>query len=439
MSWREKFQDKLVSAEAAAQRVNSGDLIRLPLGPVPVRMLRALARRRAELHGVRVLQGASSYAHPWITAEPGWEEHIEYLTDFVSPTVRPPMSVRRWDFAVTDYAIAEKVRTCGRHDGWSADVFITPVTAPDARGFVSFGFSLWHSRGLLRDARLRIAEVSPSLLPTRGDNFAHLSDFDLVVEDRAAIALAPRYPQLSAERIEVTEVIGAYLSTLVNDRDTLQVGTGTLSSCMGSYLTEKRDLGIDAEILVASTIELVKSGVASGRYKTSHRGVATASHIVPGADFESCRDNPLIQLYDIEYVNHLPRIAGIRNLVAINQALAIDLTGQIASESIGPTMYTGPGGQLMWTMGALFAPGGRAVHVLPSTARNGKLSRIVAHFEPGTIVTVPRTFADFVITEYGIANLQGLTQRQRALALIDLAHPDFRAALREQAQCLFWP
>lgn len=439
MSWRETFRDKLVSADEAARRVKSGDLVRLPLGPVPVSTLQALARRRAELHGVRLLQGATSYAHPWITTEPGWEEHIEYLTDFVSPIVRPAMAVRRWDFAVTDYAIAAKVQTGGRRDGWSADVFITPVSVPDASGFVSFGFSLWHSRGLLRDATVKIAEVSRSLLPTRGDNFAHLSEFDLVVEQTETIALAARYPQLSAERIEVTEVIGAYVSTLVNDHDTIQVGTGTLSSCMGGYLTEKHDLGIDAEILVASTIELVKSGVASGKYKTSHVGVATASHIVPGADFDYCRDNPLIQLYDIDYVNHLPRIAGIRNLVAINQASAIDLTGQIASESIGPTMYTGPGGQLMWTMGALFAPGGRAVHVLPSTARNRSVSRIVAHFEPGTIITVPRTFADFVITEFGIANLQGLTQRQRALALIDLAHPTFRPHLRDQAQRLFWP
>lgn len=439
MNWRMALREKLATADEAVARVRGGDLVRLPLGPVPITLLRALARRRDQLRGVRIQQGATSYPHPWTTTEPGWEAHIEYITDFVSPAVRAAMAVRRWDFAVTDYAIGSKAREGGRHDAWSADVFMAPVSEPDARGFVSFGFSLWHSRALLRAAKFSIAEVSPHLLRTRGDNFAPLDEFDLVVEQAESVTLAPRYPELSAERLAVTEVIGAYVSTLVNDRDTVQVGTGTLSSCMGSYLTEKHDLGIDAEILVRSTIELVKRGVATGKYKTSHVGVATASHIVPGADFDFCRDNPLIQLYDIEYVNHLPRIAAIPNLAAINQASAIDLTGQVAAESIGATMYTGPGGQLVWTMGALFAPGGRAVHVLPSTARDGTVSRIVAQLEPGTVVTVPRTFVDFVVTEYGIANVQGLTQRQRALALIDLAHPEFRDRLRREARKLFWP
>jgi Acetyl-CoA hydrolase len=138
-------------------------------------------------------------------------------------------------------------------------------------------------------------------------------------------------------------------------------------------------------------------------------------------------------------VNNVPRIASINNLVAINQASMIDLTGQVASESIGPVMYTGPGGQLSWTMGALYAPGGRAIHVLPSTARNATVSRIVAQLPPGTIVTVPRTLVDSVVTEHGVANVQGLTQRERALALIELAHPDFRDELRAEAQRLFWP
>jgi 4-hydroxybutyrate CoA-transferase len=245
-------------------------------------------------------------------------------------------------------------------------------------------------------------------------------------------------PELSEERIEVTEVIGAYVSMLVNDGDTIQIGTGTLSSCMGSYLGEKNDLGLDAEILVASAVELIKSGVASGRHKTHKPGVATASFIVPGSDFAFCDRNPRIELHDIQWCNNVPRIATIRNLVAVNQASMIDLTGQVASESIGPAMFTGPGGQLAWTMGALYAPGGRAVHVLPSTARGGTVSRLVPCLAPGTIVTVPRTFTDTVITEHGVANLQGLTQRQRALALVELADPPFREALLAEARRLFW-
>jgi len=437
-SWQQRFGDRLVSADEAVARVKSGDLVRFVMGPVPVTLVEALARRRDELQGVRVHQGAARYSLPWASEEPGWEEHLQFVTDFISAPIRPAIAARRGDFAITDYGIGSKVQEAGRRNGWSADVFMALVSEPDAEGCVSFGYSLWHSKMLMRAATLRIAEVGRNVLRTRGENRVLLSEFDLVVEQVDAHQPPPP-PELSPERIEVTEVIGAYVSTLVNDRDTIQIGTGTLSSCMGSYLTEKQDLGIDAEILVASAVELVKCGAATGRYKTQGSGVATASFIVPGADFEFCADNPLIELHDIEWTNNLPRIAGIRNLVAINQASMIDLTGQVASESIGPVMYTGPGGQLVWTMGALMAPGGRALHVLPSTARNGSISRIAAHLPPGTVVTVPRTFVDFVLTEYGIANLQGLTQRQRALALIDLAHPDFRDQLRHEARRLFWP
>jgi 4-hydroxybutyrate CoA-transferase len=438
LSWQSHFKDKLSAADDAVCRVRSGELVRLPMGPVPVTLINALARRRAELRDVRVMQGATRHPLPFVTLEPGWEGQIEFVTDFISVLLRPAVESRRVDFAVTDYSIGSRVQNSGRSNIWAADVFMALVSEPDAEGFVSFGYSLWHSKQLLRAARLAIAEVGQGVLRTAGENRVHLSEFDIIVEQIDLPSQIP-VPELSPERIDVTEVIGAYVSTLVNDGDTIQVGTGTLSSCMGSYLTEKNDLGIDAEILVASAVELVKLGVATGVRKTYHPGIATASFIVPGSDFDFCCDNPRIGLYDIEWCNNVPRISSIQNLVAINQAAMIDLTGQVASESIGPVMYTGPGGQLAWTMGALYAPGGRAILVLPSTARQGSVSRIVAHLPPGTIVTVPRTFVDFVVTEYGIANLQGLTQRGRALAVIELAHPELRDELRFEARRLFWP
>jgi 4-hydroxybutyrate CoA-transferase len=438
--WHERFRAKLVTAADAVARVKSGDLVRLQMGPVPVTLINALAQRRDQLHGVRVSQGATRHPQPWATAEPGWEGHVQFVTDFVSVMVRPAVQARRADFGITDYAIGSKVQEAGRLDTLTADVFMALVSTPDADGYVSFGYSLWHSKTLLRAAKLTIAEVGQpgKVLRTCGENCVPLSAFDLVVEQIEGHVPVP-LPELSPERIEVTEVIGAYVSMLVNDGDTIQIGTGTLSSVMGGYLVEKNDLGIDAEIFVASAVELVKRGVATGRYKQYRRGAATASFIVPGSDFEFCSENPRIELHDIEWVNNLPRIASINNLVAINQASMIDLTGQVASESIGPVMYTGPGGQLSWTMGALYAPGGRAIHVLPSTARNATVSRIVAQLPPGTIVTVPRTLVDYVVTEHGVANVQGLTQRERALALIELAHPDFRDELRAEAQRLFWP
>jgi len=438
MSWQERYAERLIGADQAAALVRDGDLIRLQLGPAPASLLNALARRRAELRGVRVLHGASRHVHPWGTGEPGWEDHILFVSDFLTPLTRAALETRRGDFAITDFALGSRVTGGGRRDGWSPDVFMALVSEPDEHGFVSFGYSLWHSKALLRAARLSIAEVGANVLRTRGDNFVHLSEFDRVVCQTDPPTVPPT-PTLTPERIEVTEVIGAYVSTLVEDGDTIQIGTGTLSSTMGGYLMEKNDLGIDSEILVASAVELIKAGVATGRRKTLRPGVATASFIVPGADFAFCHDNPLVELHDIEWVNNLPRIASIPKLVAINQASTIDLTGQVASESIGPVMFTGPGGQLSWTTGALYSPGGRAIHVLPSTARGGRVSRIVAELPAGTIVTVPRTLVDWVVTEHGIANLQGLTQRERATALIELAHPDFREQLTAAARRLFWP
>jgi len=437
--WRAALGARLVTPEVAVARVRSGDLVRLAIGQVPTTLTAALAARRDELQGVRVLQGATGFPQAWMDSGPGWDEHIRYVTDYATVLARPCLETRRGDFAITDYAIGSKVQSDGRRDGFAADVFMAPVSEPDAEGRVHVGWGPWHSERLLRAARLGIAEVTRGILPVRGDTLA-LADFDLVIESRdEPIEIPFAYPEPMGERKDVTDAVGAAVAALVRDGDTIQVGTGTLSSCMGSYLGGKRDLGIDSEILVPSVIDLVKRGVATGRHKTHHPGVATGSLITPGCDKETCRDDPRVALYDIEWVNNLPRIAGIRNLVAINQAIAIDLTGQVAAESLGPVMFSGPGGQLMWTMGALFAPGGRAIQVLPSTARGGTVSRIVAQLEPGTIVTVPRTFVDFVVTEYGTASLQGLTQRERALALIELAHPSFRERLRAEARARFWP
>ncbi|MBI3785985.1 MAG: beta-propeller fold lactonase family protein [Deltaproteobacteria bacterium] len=437
-SWRTTFRDRLLTADAAARRVSSGDLLRLPMGPVPVTLVNALARRRDELRGVRVMQGATRHPLPFASRESGWHGSIDFSTDFLTVLLRPAMEARTIDFAVTDYALGSRTQKGGRRNIWSADVFMALVSEPDSDGYVSFGYSLWHSKQLLGAAKLAIAEIGRDVLRTGGDNRVHLSEFDFVVE-QSDMPNPIVIPDLSPERIEVTEVIGAYVSTLVNDGDTLQIGTGTLSSLMGNYLVEKNDIGIDAEILVASGVELVKLGVANGSRKTYHPGVATGSFIVPGADFEYCDGNPRFGLYDIEWCNSVPRISTIENLVAINQASTIDLTGQVASESIGPVMYTGPGGQLAWTMGALYAPGGRAILVLPSTAKQGRVSRIVSSLAPGTIVTVPRTYVDYVVTEHGIANLQGLTQRERVTALLELAAPEFRDQLRFDARRLFWP
>ncbi len=415
--------------------VKSGDLVRLPLGLVPVSVLNALAERRHEVSGVTVIQSVPPWTYPWLD-DP--ESGLHLVTEFISAPVRPHANDGSVAFMVCDYSLASKVAERGRADNWHSDVFIGALSPPDEKGFMSFGHSLWYNKRLARAARLRIAEVTPAAIRTGGDNFVHVSEFHYLVEQTDRPPSRQREPAgITPAREQVIQAIGNYVADLVDDGDFIQLGSGTVSSCMGYFLVGKRDLNIDSEIIPPSAVELVKLGVATGKYNKRHPGKAVASLVSRGSDYGFVDGNPVFELYDIEYINHVPRIARNKCQVAINQALNIDLTGQVASESFGPTVFSGPGGQLAWTMGAMYSEGGRAIHVLPSTSEDEARSRIVPQLEPGTVVTVPRTLIDFVVTEHGVANLQGKTEAERAKALIAIAHPKFRDELAAAARRMF--
>jgi 4-hydroxybutyrate CoA-transferase len=430
-----QVDEKLISADDAAKLVKSGDLVRLPLGPVPLTLMNALMRRRDELRDVRVIQGIPQYRYPFVL-EANWLRSMRLITDFVNVPIREGYQKGLVEFQVTDALIGHKVQEDGRQDNWSADVFMALVSEPDDEGFVSFGYSLWYARSLARAAKLRIAEIAPDVIRTGGDNRLPIAEFDYVARQTDRPRPLSWIRRLAEEETTVIEVIGAYVSTLVHDGDTLQLGTGTVSSSMGHYLMGKQNLGIDSEIIVPSAVELVLAGVANGSRKNTHQGKAVATVLTPGPYMDFVDGNPTFELYDVEYVNSVARISANERQVAINQALAMDLTGQVTAESVDGKLWSGAGGQLVWTMGALMSPGGRAIHVLPSTAAGGTVSRIVPRLEPGSVVTVPRTFVDFVVTEYGIANLQGKTERERARDLVTIAHPDFRAELKREAERL---
>ncbi len=217
------------------------------------------------------------------------------------------------------------------------------------------------------------------------------------------------------------------------------MGIGAISEAIGLFLMDRNDLGIHSELMTASHVELVKRGVATGKYKATHKGKAVAAMVVGGADLEFVDNNPVFELYSVLYTNSLPNIAVQNNQVAVNSTLSIDLTGQVAAESVGPQMYSGIGGQMTFMMGAMYSKGGRSIMVLPATARKGTLSRITPMLAPGSTLTTPRQYTDYVVTEFGIVNLQGKTQRQRAEALISIAHPDFQPELQKAAKKMFWP
>ncbi|MGH2585378.1 MAG: acetyl-CoA hydrolase/transferase C-terminal domain-containing protein, partial [Dehalococcoidia bacterium] len=236
--------------------------------------------------------------------------------------------------------------------------------------------------------------------------------------------------------------IAGYAGSLVHTGDTIQIGVGSTTGnlILLGGLEGKEDLGYFGELTVQGTVEMVKQGVINGRRMATHPGrfVATTAGNSP-ADWAFIAENPAFEFYAVDYIHDPRAIAANDNYTAINNALAVDLTGQIAAATIGPRVYSGTGGHLSFAIGAFMARRGRYVCVLPATARGGTVSRIVPQFEPGQIVTVPREFADTVVTEYGIARLLNRSVRERAEELIAVAHPDFRAELRRAAQQLFWP
>lgn len=291
-----------------------------------------------------------------------------------------------------------------------------------------------------------LAEVSPDLIRTYGDNYIHVSEIDYFVL-HIPTGRAPGTTDILGRRTsgpgKIEKAIAEYAASFVKDGDTIEIGVGGAAEWIlqMNFLDNKHDLGVHSENLPRGMASLVMKGVITGKFKTVNPGkvVSTACGGGTKEEMDFIYMNPIFELYGSDYVLD-PRVIGSHdNMIAINAALAVDLTGQIAAESIGPTMVSGTGGQLAFAIGANLSKSGRNITVLPSTARAGNLSRIVPQLEPGSIVSVPRNLADMVITEHRVARLRGKTQRQRAVELISIADPDFRADLEKWAKKLFWP
>jgi 4-hydroxybutyrate CoA-transferase len=310
------------------------------------------------------------------------------------------------------------------------DIVMTVVSPPDENGMCSLGEKMWNKREIIRDSALAIAEVNPHHIRTYGDNQIHVSDIDVLVEhDTFATATAPLLPPN-----DESPAIVDFLKEVIRDGDTIQIGTGALTNNLVQLgvFESKNDLGFHSEIMPPGIATLVEAGVFTGRRKTllPNTAVTTAAFVGPD-ELQMMHMNPKFEIHPSSFVLDPSNIAQIDNLLAINAALAVDLGGQIAADSIGGRQWSGPGGQPDFAIGAMLAKGGRFVSVLPATAARGTVSRIQPLLD--TYVTVPRYLADIVITEFGVAQLAGKTMRQRAGELISIAHPDFRADLRHRA------
>lgn len=439
MGWEEEYKAKLVTPERAVSVVKSGYRVVFVQGMEPLALGLALAARKEELKNVEVSVRTPGRDFGWY--DPGWEESFEIHIGYVLPIVRDMVAERRCDVEIGSlgFMYHEQERR-------PADVVMVEVSSPDNHGFCSFGASLWNKKAEVRAARIALAEVNDNLIRTCGDNFIHVSELDYFVEHVSSgrrLGATDLLGRKTREPGEVEKAIAEYVSTLIRDGDTIQIGVGSASEWCARLSTfdNKHDLGWHSETTPRGIIRLIREGVFTGKRKGIHTGKAVATACGGGSeeDMAFVNMNPVFELYAADYVLDVRVIAAHEGMVSINSALSVDLTGQIASESVGSRMVSGTGGQLAFAIGSTLSKGGRAITVLPSTTADGKLSRIVPVLKAGTAVTVPRTLADYVVTEFGIARLKGKSQRKRALELINIAHPDFRSELLKEAEKIYWP
>ncbi len=433
-NWREWYERRLVPPDEAMSYVKSGDRIWISPQQYVALLLTVLLGRADELRDVEI--------KTLVMGEFGWYDEafrgrIDINTYFASVFSREAVNGRRASFTPWMVWGAHKALDEGRAGARPIDVALISVTPPNAHGYCCFGPHMWDAKTTAARARLVIAAVNEHLPRTFGDTWIHVSEIDWFVDDPTPL---PDFSRAYPPPDPWDRPIAEYVGSLVRDGDTVQVGTGSTTgnlARLGAF-DDKRDLGYFAELTVPGLVHLVRQGVITSRYLNLHPGKFVTSTAGNGADdLAYINDNPMFEFYSTEYM-HDPRVIGrIDNLVAINNALTIDLTGQIGAGSIGPRVYSGTGGHLSYAMGAFLSKGGRSICILPSTAVGGSVSRIVPSFEPGQVVTVPRDLADYVVTEHGVAQLLNKTERERAEELIAIAHPDFRAELRRAAEKLY--
>ena len=437
MDWRDEYQRKLVTPEEAISTVKSGDRVFTGINEQPVALSEALSARLVDLSGVEIRMANALVDYGWF--ESGWEDHFTVTSvSYLGEMVRRMSDEKRADYVPLLYSIWPKPDTEKRPGIKPTDVFMLLATPPDKHGYLSFGWSVWGKRSYMKSARTVIVEVNKHLPRVYGDNLFHVSEVDYFVEHDHLRSELERF-----EPEEYMKTIGRHVETLVHDGDTIAIGAGRIgvTLCAQGVFDHKNDLGYHAENMVPGIAPLVKKGIINGKYKTLHPDKIVCNNFLcdPSRDFDFVDQNPMFELYPQEYVVNIKTVAAHDNMVAINNTLAVDLTGQIASESLGHRMFAGSGGQPSFAIGSMLSKRGRSIIMLRSTTGDGRISRIVSSFDPGTIVTVPRNFADYIVTEFGIANLLGKSQRERALELISIAHPDFRDELEAQAKKNFWP
>jgi 4-hydroxybutyrate CoA-transferase len=427
VSWAEPYRSRVTSAENAVRAIASGAHVWVHAGcNNPEELVRAMVGRAPELRDVTVSHlmtfGCADYA------DARYAGSFRHRALFTGANVREAVNEGRADYVPV--FLSEIPRLIQRRD-LPVDVALIHVSPPDEHGFCSFGVGVECTKAAAEAASTVIALVNRQMPRSLGDSFIHASRLHHVVEADRPLLELPNAGRIS----ETSRAIGAHIAELIEDGATLQMGIGEIPDAVLLFLREKHHLGIHTEMFSDGVVDLFEAGVITGEAKTLHRGKIVSSFVLGSRKtFRFLDNNPFVEFHPSDYVNDPFIVAQNEKMVAINSALSVDLTGQVNADSIGTRVYSGFGGQVDFIRGAARSKGGRPIIALPSTAKDGRVSRICDTLEPGAGVVTSRADVHYVVTEHGIARLHGRSLRERAQELIGIAHPDFRAELREAAR-----
>ena len=425
VTWQEKYKGMVSTPEEAVAIVRPGQRVFVGTGGAqPLALVRALVARHSELADTQVIHmltlGEAPYAFKDLT------DYFSVNTFFVADNVRNIIQEGYGDYTPIYLSDVPQLFKSGQ---MPLDVALIQVSPPDSQGRCSFGISVDIVKSAAENAGLVIAQVNPQMPRTLGDSFVSVFDLDVLVPVDEPLV------EMNAPVItETSRAIGGNIASLVDDGSTIEMGIGRIPHAVLEFLGGKKDLGIHTEMVTDAVIDMIESGIITGAQKTTDRGkVVTSFAMGTKRLYDYVDNNPMFSFNPTEYVNDPFVIGQQHKMVAINTALEIDLTGQVCADSLGTKFYSGIGGQVDFNRGAARSAGGRAIIALPSTAQNGTISRIVATLTPGAGVVTSRGSAHYIVTEYGVAYLHGKSVQERAMALISIAHPDFREELLAKA------
>jgi len=429
MSWVDDYKKKLVTAEDAVSVIKSSDRVYISgNAATPYVLMNALASRKDEIEDVELVHVLLLGDDP--LSKPEMEGHFRHNSLFVGPADRKAINEGRADYIPIFLHQIPGLIYSGQ---MPLDVAMLHLSPPDEHGFMSFGVEVLASKAAAEKAQIVIAQVNEEMPRVLGDSFIHISRVHKIVE------ISEELPQL--ERSPFTEVerkIGHFIAELIEDGSTLQLGIGGIPDAVLSALKERRDLGIHTEMVSDGVMEAIEAGIITGAKKTFHPNKVILTFILGSkALYDFADNNPVFEAHPTDYTNHPFNVSRNENMIAINSAIEVDITGQVCSDSVGTYIYSGFGGQVDFIRGAAHSKGGKPIIALPSTAKNDEISRIVPFLKKGAGVVTTRADVKYVVTEYGVANLHGRNLQERTVALINIAHPKFRTDLIKEAKSRF--